>query len=160
MDKDLNGVSSTWSSPPLTFSHVCDRGAAMVHAVSQSSPWPYSLSDRTLVYPAAIISRPSGRARHDVSPALGSERARVFSIQVKAYTCVQITSITHNIPSVLRDPAVALVGDHCYTVLVYDFDITHAECLKYALSKGLGVGIVLGGAVVKIPQVCVALCIL
>jgi mannose-P-dolichol utilization defect protein 1 len=61
--------------------------------------------------------------------------------------------VTHNIPSFLRDPAVALIGEKCYTVLVYDFDITHSECLKYALSKGLGLGIVLGGSIVKIPQV-------
>jgi mannose-P-dolichol utilization defect protein 1 len=61
--------------------------------------------------------------------------------------------VTHNIPFFLRDPAVALIGEKCYTVLVYDFDITHSECLKYALSKGLGLGIVLGGSIVKIPQV-------
>jgi mannose-P-dolichol utilization defect protein 1 len=61
--------------------------------------------------------------------------------------------VTHNIPSFLRDPAVALIGEKCYGVLVYDFDITHSECLKYALSKGLGLGIVLGGSIVKIPQV-------
>ncbi|KAK4683930.1 mannose-P-dolichol utilization defect 1, partial [Tremellales sp. Uapishka_1] len=66
---------------------------------------------------------------------------------------LQITSITHNIPSFLRDPAVALIGEKCYTVLVYDFDATHVECLKYALSKGLGLGIVLGGGIVKIPQI-------
>jgi mannose-P-dolichol utilization defect protein 1 len=59
--------------------------------------------------------------------------------------------VTHNIPSFLRDPAVALIGEKCYGV--YDFDITHSECLKYALSKGLGLGIVLGGSIVKIPQV-------
>jgi mannose-P-dolichol utilization defect protein 1 len=64
----------------------------------------------------------------------------------------QVTSVTHNIPSILRDPAVALIGERCYTVLVYDFDITNVDCLKYALSKGLGLGIVLGGAIVKIPQ--------
>jgi mannose-P-dolichol utilization defect protein 1 len=61
--------------------------------------------------------------------------------------------VTHNIPSFLRDPAVALIGEKCYGVLVYDFDITHSECLKFALSKGLGLGIVLGGSIVKIPQV-------
>jgi mannose-P-dolichol utilization defect protein 1 len=61
--------------------------------------------------------------------------------------------VTHNIPSFLRDPAVALIGEKCYGVLVYDFDITHSKCLKFALSKGLGLGIVLGGSIVKIPQV-------
>lgn len=64
-----------------------------------------------------------------------------------------MTSITHNIPSILREPAEALIGKRCYEVLVYDFDVTNTECLKYALSKGLGLGIVLGGGIVKIPQV-------
>ncbi|WWC68160.1 uncharacterized protein I206_102083 [Kwoniella pini CBS 10737] len=64
-----------------------------------------------------------------------------------------ITSITQNIPGFLRQPAEALIGEQCYDVLVYNFDITHVECLKYALSKGLGLGIVLGGGIVKIPQI-------
>ncbi|WRT64566.1 uncharacterized protein IL334_001498 [Kwoniella shivajii] len=64
-----------------------------------------------------------------------------------------VTAITHNIPSFLRQPAEALIGEKCYETLVYNFDITHVECLKYALSKGLGLGIVLGGGIVKIPQI-------
>lgn len=61
--------------------------------------------------------------------------------------------MTHNIPWILREPAIALIGAKCYNTLVYDFNITDVECLKYALSKGLGFGIVLGGSIVKIPQV-------
>lgn len=38
-------------------------------------------------------------------------------------------------------------------MLVYDFNITEVECLKYALSKGLGFGIVVGGSTLKVPQV-------
>ncbi|WVF69580.1 hypothetical protein IAT40_004358 [Kwoniella sp. CBS 6097] len=64
-----------------------------------------------------------------------------------------VTSVTHNIPSVLRQPAEALIGEQCYDILVYNFDVTNVECLKYALSKGLGLGIVLGGSIVKIPQI-------
>ncbi|KAK6903499.1 mannose-P-dolichol utilization defect 1 [Kwoniella mangroviensis CBS 10435] len=64
-----------------------------------------------------------------------------------------ITSITQNIPSFLRQPAEALIGEQCYDILVYNFDITHVDCLKYALSKGLGLGIVVGGGIVKIPQI-------
>ena len=64
-----------------------------------------------------------------------------------------MTSVTRHIPYILREPAIALIGERCYTILVYDFDITHTECLKYALSKGLGFGIVIGGGIVKIPQV-------
>ncbi|ORY20840.1 hypothetical protein BCR39DRAFT_591757 [Naematelia encephala] len=64
-----------------------------------------------------------------------------------------ITSVTRNIPSFVREPAVALIGEQCYTILVYDFEILHTECLKLALSKGLGLGIVVGGGIVKIPQI-------
>jgi mannose-P-dolichol utilization defect protein 1 len=32
-------------------------------------------------------------------------------------------------------------------------NLTDGDCLKYALSKGLGLGIVVGGGIVKIPQV-------
>jgi mannose-P-dolichol utilization defect protein 1 len=53
----------------------------------------------------------------------------------------------------LSEPATALIGEKCYNTLIYDFNITDVECLKYALSKGLGFGIVLGGSIVKIPQV-------
>lgn len=41
----------------------------------------------------------------------------------------------------------------CYKTLIFDFDILDGPCLKYSLSKGLGLGIVLGGSIVKIPQV-------
>ncbi|KAK8847612.1 hypothetical protein IAR55_005471 [Kwoniella newhampshirensis] len=64
-----------------------------------------------------------------------------------------ITTVTQNIPFFLRRPAEALIGEKCYNVLVYEFEITHTECLKYALSKGLGFGIVVGGGIVKIPQI-------
>jgi mannose-P-dolichol utilization defect protein 1 len=68
----------------------------------------------------------------------------------------QVTSITHHIPGFLRQPAEALIGTKCYTSLVYDFNLGDVDCLKYALSKGLGLGIVLGGGIVKIPQVRVS----
>ncbi|WVQ98269.1 hypothetical protein IAU59_005392 [Kwoniella sp. CBS 9459] len=64
-----------------------------------------------------------------------------------------VTAVTQNIPSFLRQPAEALIGEQCYDILVYNFDVTNVECLKYALSKGLGLGIVLGGSIVKIPQI-------
>lgn len=40
----------------------------------------------------------------------------------------------------------------CYTSLVEDLHIDDVECLKYSLSKGLGIGIVAGGSIMKIPQ--------
>ena len=41
---------------------------------------------------------------------------------------------------------------HCYTTLVEDLEIDNIECLKYSLSKGLGLGIVVGGSIMKVPQ--------
>ena len=43
-------------------------------------------------------------------------------------------------------------GKHCYAVLVENLDLFHTECLKLGLSKGLGLGIVLVGSIVKVPQ--------
>ncbi|CDZ98215.1 Predicted endoplasmic reticulum membrane protein Lec35/MPDU1 involved in monosaccharide-P-dolichol utilization [Phaffia rhodozyma] len=64
-----------------------------------------------------------------------------------------ITALTHQIPWFLRDPAIAIIGEKCYTTLIYDFDILDGPCLTYAISKGLGFGIVIGGSIVKIPQI-------
>lgn len=36
--------------------------------------------------------------------------------------------------------------------LVEDLNIGDIDCLKYAISKGLGIGIVVGGSVMKVPQ--------
>jgi len=58
------------------------------------------------------------------------------------------------LPKLLRDPAVALIGEKCYTSLIEDLQLfSDIDCLKYAISKGLGFGIVLGGSIVKIPQI-------
>ena len=40
----------------------------------------------------------------------------------------------------------------CYSSLVENLDFGDAACLKYSLSKGLGVGIVIGGSIMKVPQ--------
>lgn len=37
--------------------------------------------------------------------------------------------------------------------MIYDTNIHSSECLKLAVSKVLGVGIIAGGAVVKVPQI-------
>lgn len=40
----------------------------------------------------------------------------------------------------------------CYVSLVENLNIEDFECLKYSLSKGLGLGIVVGGSIMKVPQ--------
>ncbi|KAF9114290.1 hypothetical protein BGX27_011268 [Mortierella sp. AM989] len=57
------------------------------------------------------------------------------------------------LPFFLKTPAVAIIGDKCYTSLIEDFNYRDVDCIKYAISKGLGFGIVAGGAIVKVPQI-------
>lgn len=60
--------------------------------------------------------------------------------------------ITRNLPSPIRDTGISLLGNHCYKNLIHDVQISDTSCLKLAISKGLGVGIIGASAVVKIPQ--------
>ncbi|KAF9210128.1 hypothetical protein BGZ49_005524 [Haplosporangium sp. Z 27] len=57
------------------------------------------------------------------------------------------------LPFFLKTPAVAIIGDKCYSSLIEDFNYQDVPCIKYAISKGLGLGIVAGGAIVKVPQI-------
>ncbi|KAG0213410.1 hypothetical protein BGX28_004466 [Mortierella sp. GBA30] len=57
------------------------------------------------------------------------------------------------LPFFLKTPAVAIIGETCYTSLIENFNYRDVECIKYAISKGLGLGIVAGGAIVKVPQI-------
>lgn len=64
-----------------------------------------------------------------------------------------VTSVTHHIPGFLRTPAEGLIGEKCYHSLIWNFDLSDVDCIKYSISKGLGLGIVLGGSIVKVPQI-------
>ncbi|ORX58275.1 mannose-P-dolichol utilization defect 1 protein [Hesseltinella vesiculosa] len=57
------------------------------------------------------------------------------------------------LPDVLRLPLTSVIGDTCYTSLVENLNYQDVDCLKYSVSKGLGLGIVLGGSIVKVPQI-------
>lgn len=61
--------------------------------------------------------------------------------------------ITHNLPAPIRDFGASLLGEQCYANLVLDIDVTDVACLKLAVSKALGLGIVAASSVVKVPQV-------
>ncbi|KAI0444932.1 hypothetical protein F4803DRAFT_510314 [Xylaria telfairii] len=61
--------------------------------------------------------------------------------------------LTHNLPAPIRDLGVSIIGETCYKTLVLDLDPTDSECLKLAISKGLGIGIVGASAIVKVPQI-------
>ncbi|KAI5476771.1 hypothetical protein MNV49_007286 [Pseudohyphozyma bogoriensis] len=87
--------------------------------------------------------------------------------------------ITRNLPEVVSKPLIALIGQgeagyekvslahssadpsieeqnvcgECYITLIYNTDLTAIECIKYSISKGLGLAIVAGGSIVKVPQI-------
>lgn len=61
--------------------------------------------------------------------------------------------VTHNLPPPIRDLGVSLLGDQCYSSLVLDIDVADVECLKLAISKALGIGIVAASSIVKVPQI-------
>lgn len=64
-----------------------------------------------------------------------------------------VQPITHNLPAPIRDLGVSIVGETCYKALLLDVDVENTECIKLAVSKGLGIGIVGASAVVKVPQI-------
>ncbi|KAF1834507.1 mannose-P-dolichol utilization defect 1 protein [Decorospora gaudefroyi] len=63
-----------------------------------------------------------------------------------------IQPITHNLPQPIADLGESLLGPTCYKTLVYNVDLTATECVKLAISKGLGIGIIGASSIVKVPQ--------
>lgn len=45
-----------------------------------------------------------------------------------------------------------ILSQKCYVSLVENLNIGDVECLKYSASKCLGIGIVVGGSIMKLPQ--------
>ncbi|KAH7927933.1 mannose-P-dolichol utilization defect 1 protein [Leucogyrophana mollusca] len=68
-----------------------------------------------------------------------------------------MTAITQNLPWFISDLGVSIIGQKCYTSLVENLNIGDVDCLKYSLSKGLGLGIVVGGSIMKVPQLMLIL---
>ncbi|KAI1854191.1 hypothetical protein JX265_000595 [Neoarthrinium moseri] len=61
--------------------------------------------------------------------------------------------ITNNLPAPIRDLGVSIIGETCYKTLILDLDPTATECVKLAISKGLGIGIIGASSIVKVPQI-------
>ncbi|OLY85183.1 Mannose-P-dolichol utilization defect 1 protein [Smittium mucronatum] len=57
------------------------------------------------------------------------------------------------LPHILRSPIVALLGENCTVTLIDNLNLFEPVCFRYALSKALGLAIVLGGCIVKLPQI-------
>ena len=61
--------------------------------------------------------------------------------------------ITRSLPAPLLKLGLHLLGVDCYKSLVLDINLEDATCLKLATSKALGIAIIGGSSVVKIPQI-------
>lgn len=62
--------------------------------------------------------------------------------------------ITHNLPAFVHNIGSSIIGnDACYKALILDIDPSNTDCVKLAVSKGLGIGIVAASSVVKVPQI-------
>lgn len=61
--------------------------------------------------------------------------------------------ITHNLPAPITSTGRTLLGPFCYKTLILDIDpFTSPDCLKLAISKALGIGIIGASSIVKVPQ--------
>lgn len=61
--------------------------------------------------------------------------------------------ITHSLPAPIHDLGVSILGAACYKTLLLDIDVTATDCIKLAISKGLGIGIIAASSIVKVPQI-------
>jgi mannose-P-dolichol utilization defect protein 1 len=61
--------------------------------------------------------------------------------------------VTQNLPAPIHDLGVSILGEACYKTLLIDIDPTATECIKLAISKGLGIGIIATSSIVKVPQI-------
>ena len=61
----------------------------------------------------------------------------------------------HNHMPYVLQPALqlGLMTNECFNKLIVHRDLAHTACLKSTVSKTLGVGIVAGSSMVKLPQV-------
>ncbi|XP_046452150.1 mannose-P-dolichol utilization defect 1 protein-like [Daphnia pulex] len=53
----------------------------------------------------------------------------------------------------LKPVILQVLTPQCYDEFFVNFNFFHVECLKAALSKGLGLGIIAGSVLVKVPQI-------
>lgn len=60
--------------------------------------------------------------------------------------------VTQHLPPPLPAIATALLGDECYALLIWSADLSQTACLRLAVSKALGVGIIVFGSILKLPQ--------
>jgi len=53
----------------------------------------------------------------------------------------------------IKDLVISLISERCYVELVENLNVKNVECVKYVFSKVIGLGMVCGGAILKVPQI-------
>jgi mannose-P-dolichol utilization defect 1 len=62
--------------------------------------------------------------------------------------------ITTNLPPVVNDAIISLLGETCHSALLLDLSVmSHPECVSLAVSKALGIVIISAASIVKVPQI-------
>lgn len=122
--------------------HWINRGS-FVSLVKKASPFYHFSSSST--------------ASHQRSSSQTPLKTPLIINQTKNLTMDSLRSalqpITHNLPGPIRDLGVSVVGEQCYKTLLLDLDLEATECIKLAISKGLGIGIIAASSIVKVPQI-------
>ncbi|KAF8455911.1 hypothetical protein BGX38DRAFT_1327656 [Terfezia claveryi] len=61
--------------------------------------------------------------------------------------------ITHSLPPFISTPLSDLISPECYSHLILDIDpFTSPTCLRFAISKAVGIAIIAASTIVKVPQ--------
>jgi mannose-P-dolichol utilization defect protein 1 len=68
-----------------------------------------------------------------------------------------MTTLTRNLPWFVKDLGISIIGQKCYISLIENLNIEDVQCIKYSLSKGIGVAVVVGGSIMKVPQLLLIL---
>lgn len=63
-----------------------------------------------------------------------------------------LQSITHHFPPWIVNTGRSILGEACYSTLIHNADVSDLSCLRLAVSKALGIGIIIFGSILKIPQ--------
>eukprot|EP00049_Salpingoeca_infusionum_P009834 m.167279 g.167279 ORF g.167279 m.167279 type:complete len:133 (-) comp14456_c1_seq1:833-1231(-) len=58
-----------------------------------------------------------------------------------------------SIVALIHGIVASVVSENCADVLISDFNLGDSQCVKLAISKALGYGVVLGATIVKVPQI-------
>lgn len=135
--------------------------AAALQAVTHRLPWFVKdpavniigeVSARTIAH---IVPPYSIASDTTAASANNGEQARTLHLVVAHVVSLEL-SILHCRPTCAfhaRRLTLLLTPQKCYRSLIHDIDLSDKECIQYSMSKLLGLAIVMGGAVVKVPQI-------